>query len=224
MSTWKKYFRHYFYQTWSACKNSKYWWTSWKCGSYHQRLKKCRVYISSDLKEYIQRTQIWVLPNFSMTDYTSEGKTVGILRAVGRKGRDSCLSHYHETSGLAQMRDTTPQPQDPIAGLVYCRKCIYRGIFQLRWRSIECEGPWVCNKDNPDSAHISPLLYLFLYNCLDVLRMARATTATSWDLFLMNISRNKRQVIKLVYNQHQGPRCIYGRGFVVFSDWLNVEP
>src|SRR5258708_34722825 len=30
---------------------------------------------SSDLKEYISRSQVWILPNFSMTDYTSQGKT-----------------------------------------------------------------------------------------------------------------------------------------------------
>src|SRR3984957_13444664 len=30
---------------------------------------------SSDLKEYIHRSQEWVLLNFSMTDYTSQGKT-----------------------------------------------------------------------------------------------------------------------------------------------------
>jgi hypothetical protein len=30
---------------------------------------------SSDLKEYIHRSQVWVLLNFSMADYTSQGKT-----------------------------------------------------------------------------------------------------------------------------------------------------
>ena len=30
---------------------------------------------SSELKEYIHRSQVWVLLNFSMTDYTSQGKT-----------------------------------------------------------------------------------------------------------------------------------------------------
>ena len=30
--------------------------------------------------------------------------SVGILGAVGREGRNSRLSHYHETSGLAQTR------------------------------------------------------------------------------------------------------------------------
>ena len=30
---------------------------------------------------------------------------VGILGAVGREGRNSRLSHYHETSGLAQTRE-----------------------------------------------------------------------------------------------------------------------
>ena len=37
--------------------------------------KKIECTFSSDLKEYIHRSQVWVLPNFSMTDYTSQGKT-----------------------------------------------------------------------------------------------------------------------------------------------------
>ena len=32
---------------------------------------------------------------------------VGILRAVGREGRNARLSHYHETSGLAQTREVS---------------------------------------------------------------------------------------------------------------------
>jgi len=35
--------------------------------------KECNF--PSDLKEYLHRSQVWVLPNFSMTDYTSQGKT-----------------------------------------------------------------------------------------------------------------------------------------------------
>jgi len=37
--------------------------------------KNVECIFSSDLKEYIHRSQVWVLPNFSMTDYTSQGKT-----------------------------------------------------------------------------------------------------------------------------------------------------
>jgi len=31
--------------------------------------------LPSDLAEYVERSQVWVLPNFSMTDYASQGKT-----------------------------------------------------------------------------------------------------------------------------------------------------
>jgi hypothetical protein len=37
--------------------------------------KTVECIFSSDLKEYIHRNQVWALPNFSMTDYTSQGKT-----------------------------------------------------------------------------------------------------------------------------------------------------
>ena len=35
--------------------------------------KNIECIFSSDLKEYLHRSQVWVLPNFSMTDYTSQG-------------------------------------------------------------------------------------------------------------------------------------------------------
>src|SRR5258705_1835709 len=34
--------------------------------------KNIECTFSSDLKEHIHRSQVWVLPNFSMTDYTSQ--------------------------------------------------------------------------------------------------------------------------------------------------------
>jgi len=37
--------------------------------------KNIECTFSSDLKEHLHRSQVWVLPNFSMTDYTSQGKT-----------------------------------------------------------------------------------------------------------------------------------------------------
>ena len=37
--------------------------------------KNVECTFSSDLKEYIHRSQVWVLLNFSITDYTSQGKT-----------------------------------------------------------------------------------------------------------------------------------------------------
>ena len=37
--------------------------------------KNVEYTFSSDLNEYIHRSQVWILLNFSMTDYTSQGKT-----------------------------------------------------------------------------------------------------------------------------------------------------
>jgi hypothetical protein len=37
--------------------------------------KNIECTFSSDLREYIHRSQVWVLLNFSMTDYTSQEKT-----------------------------------------------------------------------------------------------------------------------------------------------------
>ena len=38
-------------------------------------VKTVKCVFPSDLAEYVNRSQVWVLPNFSMTDYASQGKT-----------------------------------------------------------------------------------------------------------------------------------------------------
>jgi len=38
-------------------------------------LETVKCVFPSDLAEYAERSQVWVLPNFSMTDYASQGKT-----------------------------------------------------------------------------------------------------------------------------------------------------
>ncbi|KDR67899.1 hypothetical protein GALMADRAFT_79067 [Galerina marginata CBS 339.88] len=43
----------------------------------------------SDLKESVERQQVWVLPNFAMTDYASQGKT----RPFNVVHLNSCFSH-----------------------------------------------------------------------------------------------------------------------------------
>ena len=45
---------------------------------------------------------------------------VGILGAVGREGRNSRLSHYHETSGLAQTRVELVHTTRYIYEILYC--------------------------------------------------------------------------------------------------------
>ena len=45
---------------------------------------------------------------------------VGILGAVGREGRNSRLSHYHETSGLAQMREELVHTTQYIYEILHC--------------------------------------------------------------------------------------------------------
>ena len=46
--------------------------------------------------------------------------SVGILGAVGRKGRNSRLSHYHETSGLAQTREELVHTTQYIYEILHC--------------------------------------------------------------------------------------------------------
>ena len=45
---------------------------------------------------------------------------VGILGAVGREGRNSHLSHYHETSGLAQTREELVHTTLYIYEILHC--------------------------------------------------------------------------------------------------------
>ena len=45
---------------------------------------------------------------------------VGILGAVGREGRNSRLSHYHETSGLAQTREESVHTTQHIYEILHC--------------------------------------------------------------------------------------------------------
>src|SRR5882762_10076309 len=59
---------------------------------------------SSDLKEYIHRSQVWVLLNFSMTDYTSQGKTrpknpVDLSNCRSHQSYYTCLSRSATASG-----------------------------------------------------------------------------------------------------------------------------
>ena len=50
----------------------------------------------------------------------SRGRCVGILGAVGREGRNSRLSHYHETSGLAQTREELVHTTRYIYEILHC--------------------------------------------------------------------------------------------------------
>ena len=50
----------------------------------------------------------------------SQRRCVGILRAVGHKGRNSHFSHYHETSGLAQTREESVHTTQYIYKILHC--------------------------------------------------------------------------------------------------------
>jgi hypothetical protein len=52
-------------------------------------LKTVECVFSSDLAEYVERSQVWVLPNFSMTDYASQGK----IRPFNLVDLSHCRNH-----------------------------------------------------------------------------------------------------------------------------------
>src|SRR6267154_144103 len=60
--------------------------------------KNIECTFSSDLKEYIHRSQVWVLLNFSMTDYTSQGKT----RPKNPVYLSNCRSHQSYYTSLSR--------------------------------------------------------------------------------------------------------------------------
>jgi hypothetical protein len=66
--------------------------------------KTIKCVYQSDLEESIERQQVWVLPNFSMTDYASQGKTrpfnaVDLNYCRNHQSYYTCLSRSATASG-----------------------------------------------------------------------------------------------------------------------------
>ena len=76
--------------------------------------KSIECTFSSDLKEYLHRSQVWVLPNFSMTDYTSQGKTrpqhpVDLSNCRSHQSYYTCLSRSATASGTIIVQSFSPR-------------------------------------------------------------------------------------------------------------------
>jgi hypothetical protein len=76
--------------------------------------KNIECIFSSDLKEYIHRNQVWVLPNFSMTDYTSQGKTrpknpVDLSNCRSHQSYYTCLSRSATADGTVIVQSFSPR-------------------------------------------------------------------------------------------------------------------
>src|SRR6202167_2696649 len=76
--------------------------------------KNIECTFSSDLKEYIHRSQAWVLLNFSITDYTSQGKTrpknpVDLSNCRSHQSYYTCLSRSATANGTVIVQSFSPQ-------------------------------------------------------------------------------------------------------------------
>jgi hypothetical protein len=76
--------------------------------------KNIECTFASDLKEYIHRSQVWVLLNFSMTDYTSQGKTrpknsVDLSNCRSHQSYYTCLSRSATASGTVIVQSFSPR-------------------------------------------------------------------------------------------------------------------
>jgi hypothetical protein len=76
--------------------------------------KNVECTFASDLKEYIHRSQVWVLLNFSMTDYTSQGKTrpknpVDLSNCRSHQSYYTCLSRSATASGTVIVQSFSPR-------------------------------------------------------------------------------------------------------------------
>ena len=68
----------------------------------------------SDLQESVERQQVWVLPNFAMTDYASQGKTrpanvVDLSYCRDHRSYYTCLSRSATASGTIIVQGFSPQ-------------------------------------------------------------------------------------------------------------------
>ena len=75
--------------------------------------KNIECTFASDLKEYIHRSQVWVVLNFSMTDYTSQGKTrprnsVDLSNCRSHQSYYTCLSRSATASGTVIVQSFSP--------------------------------------------------------------------------------------------------------------------
>ena len=74
--------------------------------------KNIECTFASDLKEYIHRSQVWVLPNFSMTDYTSQGKPDQKIQLIfncrSHQSYYTCLSRSATASGTVIVQSFSP--------------------------------------------------------------------------------------------------------------------
>ena len=67
-------------------------------------VKTVKCVFSSDLAEYVERSQVWVVPNFSMTDYASQDKTrpfnpVDLSNHRNHQSYCTCLSRSATAAG-----------------------------------------------------------------------------------------------------------------------------
>ena len=94
--------------------------------------KNIECTFSSDLKEHLHRSQVWVLPNFSMTDYTSQGKTrpknsVDLSNCRSHQSYYTCLSRSATASGTVIVQSFSPR-------LITCRAS---GYLRQEFRELE---------------------------------------------------------------------------------------
>jgi len=77
-------------------------------------VKTVKCVFPSDLAEYVERSQVWVLPNFSMTDYASQGKTrpfnpVDLSNCRNHQSYYTCLSRSATAAGTIIVQSFSPQ-------------------------------------------------------------------------------------------------------------------
>ena len=77
-------------------------------------VKTVKCVFPSDLAEYVNRSQVWVLPNFSMTDYASQGKRrafnpVDLSNCRNHQSYRTCLSRSATATGTIIVQSFSPQ-------------------------------------------------------------------------------------------------------------------
>jgi hypothetical protein len=164
----------------------------------------------SDLKESIERQQVWVLPNFAMTDYAAQGKTrpynvVHLNSCVSQMSYYTCLSRSASAAGTIIIQGFDPK--------VITRGCsgylrqefreleILDDITRLRYEGLlpdHVQGKWRNNlireyQKLKGTSHVPPKTDSVLsWSSQDPLRLLPVVTDSPWQV--VDRSKGKKKL------------------------------
>src|SRR6202046_5333502 len=185
-------------------------------------VKTVKCVFSSDLAEYVERSQVWVVPNFSMTEYASQDKTrpfnpVDLSNHRNHQSYCTCLSRSATVAGTIIVQSFSPQMitfgATGYFREVFCELEILDEITKMRYKDtfpakvrdsvknslIQSFQKWKWTTYMPPSTHKA-----LKWTARDPLPLLSAVTDAPWQM----ISKDKKnKVVKDDAKEAQASLC-----------------